>query len=212
MFTGSPSVVRGQIKHTISANGLLKRLDNYGRISNEAWMDERHSLMLLSHISKELRYAELESVYRNLGGTTPTRYDLDNLTHQRPWIRGADRTSTPIYAKTFLRQESECLPRYEMVCVPGDHGRTERLRLYLRDLEYSLRGIPEDRRMIALTHITAVLVKMWYQADYHVVDHARLMGAAKMFFVNRANKGYLIGVDQPSTSPEDDLEARRIAA
>ena len=116
------------------------------------------------------------------------------------------------YAKTFLPQESECLPRYEMVCVPGDRGRTERLRLYLRDLEYSLRGIPEDRRMIALTHITAVLVKMWYQADYHVVDHARLMGAAKMFFVNRANKGYLIGVDQPSTSPEDDLEARRIAA
>jgi hypothetical protein len=147
--------------------------------------------------------------------------------HHRPdmtWI--LSRIDVPGYevlterlrqcAKTFLRQESECLPRYEMVCVPGDHGRTERLRLYLRDVEYLLRGIPADRRMTALTHINAVLVRMWYQADYHVVDHERMMAAARTFFLNRTNKSYLTGTvatTEPTHSPEDDIEqARRTVA
>lgn len=118
------------------------------------------------------------------------------------------------YATRYLGREQACGASYAALDVPGDFGRTERLRVYVRDIEFLLRGIPEDRRKAAITAIAATLARMWNNSEpTHCVSLERLAQSCETSIMNAARKWFASSpayhADYAGRMDEMELEQRR---
>jgi|SRR5579883_694988 len=115
------------------------------------------------------------------------------------------------YATRYLRRQRACWDGYEGVNVPGDAGRTERLRASLRDIEHLLCAIPEDRRHVAIANLGAVMIRLWHNSapSGGAIHHNRIAQSCESFIRNASSKYF--GSLAARVAREDDIERDRRA-